>query len=140
MCGSGAVAGFPMIYLEIAVVGGSISPESAEQAYSSAAVTAFGKALRAADSTILEPHMKFEVNVPDEYSGGVIHDLQRRGAEIGEMDVTPGGGRAIRGHVALSKMFGYTTRLRSITQGRGQHNMEPFQYRKLPASELKRFQ
>ncbi len=136
--GSGAVAGYPMIYLQVAVVGGSVSPESAEQAYSAAAVHAFSRALRQASSSVLEPHMRFEVTVPDEYAGGVIHDLQRRGADISEMDAA-GGARFIRGHVALSKMFGYTTTLRSLTQGRGQHLLEPFEYRPLPPEELAKF-
>ncbi len=137
--GSGAIAGFPMIYLEIAVRGGSVTPESAEQAYSAAAVSAFGRALKSASSVILEPHMKFEVTVPDEYAGGVINDLQRRGAEIGELGAVAGA-RVVRGHVALSKMFGYTTMLRSLTQGRGQHLLEPYEYKPLPPEELKRFQ
>jgi elongation factor G len=136
--GSGAIAGFPMIYLEIALTGGSVSTESAEAAYSAAAVAAFGKALRGTESVLLEPHMRFEVTVPDEYSGGVIHDLQRRGADITEMG-SAGGARVIRGNVALSKMFGYTTTLRSLTQGRGQHGLEPFEYRPLPAEEAARF-
>jgi elongation factor G len=76
--------------------------------------------------------------VPDEYAGGVIHDLQRRGADITEMDAA-GGVRFIRGNVPLSKMFGYTTTLRSLTQGRGQHLLEPFEYRPLPLEELSKF-
>ncbi len=136
--GSGPVAGYPMVYVQIAVVGGSVSPESAEQAYSAAAVNAFSKALRQADAVLLEPHMRFEVTVPDEYSGGVIHELQRRGADILEMDAA-GGTRFIRGHVPLSKMFGYTTTLRSLTQGRGSHILEPYEYRPLPPDEMARF-
>ena len=136
--GSGAVAGFPMIYVQIAIVGGSATTESAEQAYSAAAVNAFGKALRGAPSTILEPHMKFEVTIPDDYAGGVIHDLQRRGADITDMAVAAGA-RVVRGHVALSQMFGYTTTLRSLTQGRGLHVLEPYQYRALPADEMEKF-
>jgi elongation factor G len=136
--GSGAVAGYPMIYLQIAIVDGSVAPESAEQAYSAAAVNAFAKALKQTESSLLEPHMRFEVTTPDEYAGGVIHDLQRRGADITEMDVAAGA-RFIRGHVALSKMFGYTTTIRSLTQGRGQHLLEPFEYRPLPPEELAKF-
>jgi elongation factor G len=109
-----------------------------EQAYSAAAVTAFGKALKATKSVILEPHMRFEVTVPDDFAGGVINDLQRRGAEITDMTATTGA-KVVKGHVALSKMFGYTTTLRSLTQGRGQHMMEPFEYKALPAEEMKRF-
>lgn len=136
--GSGTIAGYPLIYLQVGIVGGTVSPESAEPAYSAAAVAAFGRALRAAPSALLEPHMKFEVSVPEEYAGGVIHDLQRRGAEITEMDAA-GGGRSIRGHVPLSRMFGYTTVLRSLTQGRGQHLLEPFEYRPVPPEEAARF-
>ena len=77
--------GVPMIYLQIVITGGSATPESVEQAYSAAAVTAFGKALKATKSVILEPHMRFEVTVPDDFAGGVINDLQRRGAEITDM-------------------------------------------------------
>jgi elongation factor G len=136
--GSGAVAGFPLIYLQIAVVGGSVTTESADQAYSAAAVHAFGKALREANSTVLEPHMRFEVKVPDDYAGGVIHDLQRRGADITDMGIEAGV-RLVRGNVALSKMFGYTTTLRSLTQGRGEHVLEPFEYKPLPPEELRKF-
>jgi elongation factor G len=136
--GSGAIAGYPMIYLRIVLTGSSVTTESAEAAYSAAAVQAFGKALKATESVLLEPHMKFEVTVPDEYAGGVIHDLQRRGADITEM-AAAAGARAIRGNVPLSKMFGYTTMLRSLTQGRGQHGLEPYEYRPLPADEAARF-
>jgi elongation factor G len=136
--GSGAIAGFPMIYLHAVVTGGSVTTESVEQAYSAAAVTAFSKALKATTSVILEPHMRFEVTVPDDFAGGVINDLQRRGAEITDMAATTGA-RVVKGHVALSKMFGYTTTLRSLTQGRGQHMMEPYEYKALPAEEMKRF-
>ena len=68
--------------------------------------------------------MKFEVTVPDDYAGGVINDLQRRGADITDMGAIAGA-RVVKGNVALSKMFGYSTMLRSLTQGRGQHAMEP---------------
>ena len=77
--------------------------------------------------------------MPDEYAGSVINDLQRRGAEINDMGVS-GGARVIRGHVPLSKMFGYTTAMRSLTQGRGQHGLEPFEYKPIPPEEMSRFQ
>jgi elongation factor G len=136
--GSGAIAGFPMIYLRIAITGGSVAPESAEQAYSAAAVSAFAKAQKAASSMILEPHMKFEVTVPDDYAGGVINDLQHRGADITDVDATAGA-RVVKGNVALSKMFGYTTTLRSLSQGRGQHVLEPYEYKPLPPEERGKF-
>jgi elongation factor G len=136
--GSGAIAGFPMIYLRIAITGGSAGAESAEQAYSAAAVHAFNRALRSAESVILEPHMRFDVTTPDDYAGGVINDLQRRGADISDMTAAAGA-RSIQGHVALSKMFGYTTTLRSLTQGRGQHLLEPYEYRPIPPEEMRKF-
>ncbi len=136
--GSGVVAGYPLIYLQVVLVGGSVSTESSENIYMSAAADALTHGLRDTECALLEPHMRFEVTAPDEYAGGVIHDLQRRGADITEMDVAAGA-RVIRGHVPLSKMFGYTTTIRSITQGRGQHLLEPFEYRPLPPEELAKF-
>jgi elongation factor G len=136
--GSGTIAGFPVIYLKIALVGGRVTPDSSEEMYTAAAADALAGALAKAAPMILEPHMKFEVTVPDEYAGGVINDLQRRGADITDMEALAGA-RVVKGNVALSKMFGYSTMLRSLTQGRGQHALEPYEYRALPAEEMKRF-
>jgi elongation factor G len=136
--GSGTFAGYPVIYLEIVMTDGSVNVNSDEGLYTNAAAEALAEALKGADPILLEPHMKFEVAVPDEYAGGVIHDLQRRGAEIGEM-AGEGTTRLIRGNVPLAQMFGYTTTLRSLTQGRGQHQMEPFEYRPLPHAEMEKF-
>jgi elongation factor G len=136
--GSGAIAGFPVIYLQIALVGGSVNTNSAEEMYSAAASDALAAALEKAASQILEPHMKFEVTVPDDYAGGVINDLQRRGADITDMGAIAGA-RVVKGNVPLSKMFGYSTMLRSLTQGRGQHAMEPYEYKPIPADEMKKF-
>ncbi|MBI2901524.1 MAG: elongation factor G [Planctomycetes bacterium] len=135
--GSGPIAGYPMVYLDVALVGGSVSAESDERAYSAAAVQAVRKACESARAELLEPQMRFEVTVPDTYVGDVINDLNRRGAEIGDM-TTSGGAKILRGTAPLSKMFGYTTTLRSITQGRGQHTMEPHDFRPVPADEVKR--
>jgi elongation factor G len=136
--GSGAIAGFPVIYLQIALVGGSVTTNSAEEMYTAAATDALGAALEKAASQILEPHMKFDVTTPDDYAGGVINDLQRRGADITDMSPIAGA-KVVKGNVALSKMFGYTTMLRSLTQGRGQVSMEPYEYRPIPAEEMKKF-
>ncbi|HLY08022.1 MAG TPA: elongation factor G [Planctomycetota bacterium] len=136
--GSGTIAGFPVIYLEISLLGGRVTAESSEEMYAAAASDALTAALAKASPQILEPHMKFEVTVPDDYAGGVINDLQRRGADITDMEAIAGA-RVVKGNVALSKMFGYSTTLRSLTQGRGQHMMEPYEYKPLPADEMKRF-
>jgi elongation factor G len=137
--GSGTIAGFPVIYLQIALTGGRVTADSSEEMYTAAAADALAEALAEAGPQVLEPHMKFEVTVPDEYAGGVINDLQRRGADITDMDALAGA-RVVKGNVALSKMFGYSTMLRSLTQGRGQHMMEPYEYRPIPAEEMKKFQ
>ncbi|MBI2932822.1 MAG: elongation factor G [Planctomycetes bacterium] len=133
---SGSIAGYPLIYLEARLVGGSVTPESAEAAYSAAALNAFRKALAKTKSTILEPHMRFDINVPEEYAGAILNDLNKRGAVIDEMLSAPGL-KILRGNVALSKMFGYETARRSLTQGRGSFTMEPFEYRPVPEHELK---
>jgi elongation factor G len=106
--------------------------------YTAAAADALTSALAKGSPQILEPHMKFEVTVPDDYAGGVINDLQRRGADITDMEAIAGA-KLVKGNVALSKMFGYSTTLRSLTQGRGQHAMEPYEYRPIPAEEMKKF-
>jgi elongation factor G len=82
--------------------------------------------------------MTFEVTVPDEYVGDIINDLNKRNAEIGHMDSAPGA-KVVRGNVPLSQMFGYASRMRSLTQGRGGYTLEPFEYRPVPANERSRF-
>jgi elongation factor G len=136
--GSGSIAGFPVIYAQISLLGGRVTPDSSEEMYTAAAADALAEALGDGAPQILEPHMKFEVTVPDDYAGGVINDLQRRGADITDMGAVAGA-RVVKGNVALSKMFGYSTMLRSLTQGRGQHAMEPYEYRPIPAEEMKKF-
>jgi len=136
--GSGPIAGFPVIYLQISLQGGGVNANSSEEMYTAAAADALSSALAKGAPQILEPHMKFEVTVPDDYAGGVINDLQRRGADITDMEAI-GGAKLVKGNVALSKMFGYSTMLRSLTQGRGQHMMEPYEYKPIPAEEMKKF-
>ena len=136
--GSGPIAGFPVIYLQISLQGGAVNANSSEEMYTAAAADALSSALTKGAPQILEPHMKFEVTAPDDYAGGVINDLQRRGADITDMEAI-GGAKLVKGNVALSKMFGYSTMLRSLTQGRGQHMMEPYEYKPIPAEEMKKF-
>jgi elongation factor G len=128
---SGEIAGFPLVYLQIVILGGKVRTESAEQAYHAASVSAFRNALSSANSVILEPHMRFEITLPEEYLGDVISDLNRRKGEITELGAIEGA-RVIRGNVPLSQMFGYATRMRSLTQGRGFFIMEPYEYRPVP--------
>ncbi|HKS17159.1 MAG TPA: elongation factor G, partial [Planctomycetota bacterium] len=136
--GSGPVAGYPMTYLRCILLGGTATTDSADPAYSAAAAQAFRAAVGKVSATVLEPHMTFEVTVPDEYVGDIINDLNKRGAEIGSMDSAPGA-KIVRGHVPLSQMFGYASRMRSLTQGRGGYTLEPFEYKPVPANERSRF-
>ncbi|MBI4565135.1 MAG: elongation factor G [Planctomycetes bacterium] len=136
--GSGPIAGYPMTYVRCVLVGGSVTPESAEAAYSAAAVQAFRAALAKVQAVLLEPHMSLEVTVPDDYVGDIINDLNMRGAEIVGMESVQAA-KVVRGHVALSQMFGYASRMRSLTQGRGSYTLEPFEYRPVPPEALKRF-
>jgi elongation factor G len=82
--------------------------------------------------TLLEPIMKVEVVVPEEYLGDVLAQLNGRRAEILGMDIRPGNAQAIRALVPLAEMFGYATELRSATQGRGVHSMEFEHYAPVP--------
>ena len=133
----GPVAGFPLIYIDVAVTGGNVTTESAEAAYSSAAANALRDALSKSRATIVEPHMKFEVTAPEKSVGDIVNDLNRRGADITDMRAIEGGKKVVSGNVPLSKMFGYATSMRSITQGLGAYTLEPFEYRPVPESELK---
>jgi len=133
---AGPKLGNPLIYLEIRLTGGSVTPDSADAAYSAAAATAMRRALEGTPVALLEPHMRFDINVPEEYAGAILNDLNKRGAVIDEMLPEPGVKR-LRGNVALSKMFGYETMRRSLAQGRGGCVLEPFEYRPVPEHELK---
>jgi len=95
-------------------------------------VMALQDGARKAGISLLEPIFQVEVVVPEEYTGDVIGDLQRRRGQVNEIAET-GGLRAVRGHVPLSEMFGYTTDLRSNTQGRGSYSMEFYRYEQVPA-------
>ena len=129
----GPIAGLPVIHLDIAIVGGSVSADSKDPAYSVAAAEALRRALSKTNATIVEPHMKFEVTAPAESIGDVINDLNRRGASISEIRDLDGGCKTVSGCVPLAQMFGYATTMRSLTRGLGTYTLEPFEY--LPISE-----
>jgi elongation factor G len=93
-------------------------------AFKVAGTKAFNEAVEKAEPVLLEPLMDLEVVAPEEYTGDVMSDLNARGAEIRKMASRAGDIRAIRSFVPLAKMFGYATRLRSLTQGRGMFTME----------------
>ncbi len=117
--GAGLLRGYPLQDIKLTLTGGSTHPtECSEMAYEAAAVQAFGNALRSAHPLLLEPIMRIYLTVPDEYFGKVIGDMNARRAQINESGVQDSL-NFISAFIPLSETFQYTTRLRSMTQGRG---------------------
>lgn len=130
---SGVLAGYPVTDLQVTLVDGSYHEvDSSEMAFKMAAIFAFKEGMQKGAPALLEPIMKVEVVVPEEYLGDVLAQLNSRRAEILGMDIRPGNAKAIRALVPLAEMFGYATELRSATQGRGVHSMEFEHYAPVP--------
>ncbi len=128
----GILAGYPMEDIEVAVYDGSYHEvDSSEMAFKLAASMGFKEAAKKANPCILEPMMKVEVELPEEYMGDVIGDLNRRRGQVNSMD-DRGGGKVVNAFVPLSEMFGYSTDLRSATQGRATYSMEFDHYNEVP--------
>ncbi len=126
---SGVLAGYPLVDVQVTLLDASWDKEiSTELAFKVAGSMAFKKAVEDARPVLLEPVMRTEVIVPDASVGEVIGDLNSRGANIESMESRPGGVRAVRAMVPLSRMFGYATDIRSLTQGRGTFTMEFHHY------------
>ena len=106
--------------------------DSSEMAFHAAGVQAFREACQG-NSTLLEPIMKVEVRVPEEYLGGVVGDLNSRRGEVAEVEAI-GDQRIVRGLVPIAEMFAYSSSLRGATQGRGSYAMELQEYRPVPAN------
>ena len=120
---AGIIAGFPVLGVKATVYDGSYHEvDSSEMAFHIAGSMAFKEAMKKADPVLLEPIMKVEVTMPEEYMGDVIGDINARRGRIEGMDDL-GGGKIVRGYVPLAEMFGYSTDLRSRTQGRGNYSM-----------------
>jgi elongation factor G len=130
---SGVLAGYPMVDVLVRLIDGSYHEvDSNEMAFKIAASMAVKDGALKAKPILLEPIMKVEVTVPDEYTGDVIGNLSARRGQIEGMEPRPGGVQAIRSHVPLANMFGYATDLRSTTQGRGTFTMELEHYAQVP--------
>ena len=133
---SGILAGYPVIDFKCTLVDGSYHEvDSSEMAFKIAASMAFKEGCKQAKSVILEPIMKVEITVPEEYMGDVIGDVNSRRGRLEGME-PEGGNQVIRAFIPLSEMFGYATDLRSKTQGRGTYSMEPSHYEEVPKSVL----
>jgi elongation factor G len=129
---NGVLAGFPMVDIGVTVYDGSYHEvDSSEMAFKIAGSMAFKNGAVKAKPVIMEPYMKVEVTVPEEYMGDVIGDLNSRRGRIEGMD-SRNGAQIIDAFVPLSEMFGYATDLRSKTQGRGNYSMEVDHYEDVP--------
>ncbi len=130
---AGVVAGYPVTDVKVRLYDGSYHEvDSSEMAFKVAATMAFREGVKRGKPVLLEPIMKVEVVVPEEYIGDVMGQLSSRRGEIQGMEQRAGNTRAVRAMVPLAEMFGYATQLRSITQGRGAFTMEFDHYAPVP--------
>ncbi|NPA27182.1 MAG: elongation factor G [Chloroflexi bacterium] len=130
---AGVLAGYPVTDVKVTLYDGSYHEvDSSEMAFKMAGSMAFKEAIQQGKPVLLEPIMKVEVTVPEEYLGDVLGQLSARRADIQGIEPRPGNVRAIRAMVPLSEMFGYATALRSATQGRGMFTMEFDHYEPVP--------
>ncbi|MBC8262805.1 MAG: elongation factor G [Anaerolineales bacterium] len=136
---SGVVAGYPLVDLKATLVDGSYHDvDSSDMAFKIAGSMALRNGVSQAAPVLLQPMMKLEVVVPEEFVGEIIGDLSARGAQIEGMRPLSGGLQAVQAHVPLAEMFGYATELRSGTQGRGVFTMEFDYYDQVSPEVMKR--
>jgi elongation factor G len=130
---SGVLAGFPVVDVKFTLFDGSYHDvDSNENAFRMAASMAFKEGLRKAQPTLLEPMMSVEVETPEEYMGNIMGDLSGRRGVVQGMEDIPGGIKAIKAEVPLAEMFGYSTTVRSLSQGRATYSMEFKHYVEAP--------
>nr|WP_240158893.1 elongation factor G [Burkholderia sp. Ax-1724] len=133
---AGVLAGYPVVDVKVTLTFGSYHDvDSNENAFRMAGSMAFKEAMRKAKPVLLEPMMAVEVETPEDFMGNVMGDLSsRRGMVQGMEDIAGGGGKLVRAEVPLSEMFGYSTSLRSATQGRATYTMEFKHYAETPSN------
>jgi len=130
---AGVLAGFPVVDVKVTLFDGSYHEvDSNENAFKMAGLMAFKEGLRRANPALLEPIMAVEVETPEDFMGNVMGDLSSRRGVIQGMDDIPGGGKSLRAEVPLKEMFGYSTTLRSLSQGRATYTMEFKHYSEAP--------
>ncbi|MGJ7494464.1 elongation factor G [Variovorax sp. RT4R15] len=131
--GQGVLAGYPVVDVKVTLHFGSYHDvDSNEMAFKMAAIFGFKEGCRKASPVILEPMMAVEVETPEDYAGNVMGDLSSRRGMVQGMEDMMGGGKAIKAEVPLSEMFGYSTTLRSMSQGRATYTMEFKHYAEAP--------
>jgi elongation factor G len=133
---AGVLAGYPVVDVKVRLTFGSYHDvDSNENAFRMAGSMAFKEAMRKAKPVLLEPMMAVEVETPEDFMGNVMGDLSgRRGIVQGMEDIAGGGGKLVRAEVPLAEMFGYSTSLRSLTQGRATYTMEFKHYAETPSN------
>jgi elongation factor G len=138
--GGGRIAGFPLMKLKITVLGAEWTPEQTDvRAIKIAVSDAFEKALEAGGKVLLEPVMKLDIVTPEEYLGDFVGDLQQRRAEIVKTEPR-GRMTTIEAHAPLRELFGYSSAMRSLSQGRAGASIEPLRYSAAPADVVKQFE
>jgi elongation factor G len=134
----GALAGYPLVDLQVALVDATWhEEESSEAAFKAAATLGMRAGVMQAVPTLMEPIMKVESTAPSEFVGDVIGDLNARRAQIASMQLRADGFQSVSAVAPLSEMFGYATDLRSVTQGRGTFTMEFDHYAELPEARVR---
>ncbi len=132
---NGVLAGFPVVDVKVTLFDGSYHDvDSNENAFKMAASMGFKDGMRKASPVLLEPMMSVEVETPEDYTGTVMGDLSSRRGMVQGMDDMAGGGKVVKAEVPLAEMFGYSTALRSATQGRATYTMEFKHYSEAPKS------
>jgi elongation factor G len=130
---NGVLAGFPVVDVKVSLIDGSYHEvDSNENAFKMAGSIAFKEGMRRASPVLLEPIMSVEVETPEDFMGNVVGDLSSRRGTIQGMEDMVGGGKAVRAEVPLAEMFGYSTTLRSLSQGRATYTMEFKHYSEAP--------
>ncbi|MCF8364169.1 MAG: elongation factor G, partial [Bacteroidales bacterium] len=125
----GVLAGYPILDVKVVLLDGSFHPvDSSDMAFQTCASIAFRQGFMKADPVLLEPVMKIEINVPDDYIGNIVGDLNKRRGKIESMRRHRKGSQKVNGTVPLMEMFGYATTLRNISSGRANYSMEFSKY------------
>jgi elongation factor G len=135
-CQSGVIAGFPMIDVKVTMVDGSYHDvDSSEMAFKIAGSMAFKDGVKKCNPVLLEPMMKVEVEIPDDFLGSIIGDLSSRRGQIEGQSVDSGQSK-VQAKVPLAEMFGYATAIRSLSKGRSSYSMEPSHFEQVPSQVL----
>lgn len=135
---NGVILGYPVVDIHVDLIGGSSHDvDSNEQAFKIASILAMRDALANGGSVLLEPVMQVSVDVPDEFQGDIIGDLNRRRGRIAQID-SRNGLSQVKSEVPMAEMFGYATDMRSLSKGRASFSMEPLRFEEVPAAIVER--